>query len=157
MNSVIFKDCVFAIFWLIIRGGPLWLYYVTVTHIREDRFVTGLMLFSIIFCVVYGLILYISNSWPALFWRYGSRLETRVVYVEHRELHQVKIFGTWYFINIGGGSADLSLKTTWSPVHFMEINNFESKFLKFINAHREEQDPNVRSSQTYIRGEKSKR
>lgn len=157
MNSVVIKDIVYALAWAVARIFPLWLFYHVVLHIRDDRFVSGLILFSLIFGAVYSFILYLTNSWPALFWRYSSRLETRVINYKNDDLHQVKIFGAWYFISLDNGKASLSLKTAWTPTRFCESYGFERNFLRFINAHREEQNPNVKSTQAYVRGEKGKR
>ncbi|MNE02500.1 hypothetical protein D3C80_949780 [compost metagenome] len=157
MNYTVIKDVLLAAVWMVFRIVPLWLFYHMVTHIREDKFLAGLFLTTIMFIVVYGFVLFVTNSWPALFWRYSSRLETRQVRHNDDDVHQVKLFGHWYFIHIDDGEAVLSFRTWFSPQRFYESYQFQHNFLKFINAHREDQTPNVKNNQTYVRGEVAKK
>lgn len=158
MNYTIIKDVLLAAIWLFFRVMPLWLFYHMVTHIREDKFLAGFILTFVMFCVVYGVIIAVTNSWPALFWRYSSRLETRQARYDGDDLHQVKIFGHWYFIQLDDdGDVVLSFKPWMSPQRFYETYRFENNFLKFINAHREDQTPNVKNNQTFVRGERAKK
>ncbi|MNC01645.1 hypothetical protein D3C75_489990 [compost metagenome] len=148
INAVILKDVVLAIGWAISRVVPVWVYLIAVRHIREDAFIPGLVLTTILFLVVYAIIIAMTNTWPALFWRYNSKLVTRQIREDGDDLHQVKILGAWHFIKFSDDNNCTISMHTWSTPY-----RFEHNFLSFVNAHRDQDNPRVSNVVTYVRGE----
>lgn len=157
INAVILKDLVLAVGWLFSRIVPVWIYLIAIRHIREDAFVPGLVLTTILFVIVYAIIIGLTNTWPALFWRYNSKLMTRQIREDGDNLHQVKILGAWHFIKFtDDNNVTISMHTWSTPVSFYESYRFEHNFLSFVNAHRDQDNPRVSNIVTYVRGEPAK-
>lgn len=140
--SVLFRDVCFATLWLIVRSAPFAIAYWLITHLNPDAPIVGCyLLVAIAFLLPFIGFSLITVAVPALFWRYRTKHQTRLITLDGKNYRQVKIFGIWFFIAFSrdGGyhmcsNHWFSLDTLWE--YSCDNPKFTSAFEHFVNAWR---------------------
>lgn len=151
--GVVIRDVLWAIWWVVIRVMPTYLYVLAIPRIIPDKFAVGIVMLTILYVAVNTLVLFLSNALPNLVFRYSAKIETRDVCIDGREYHQIKIFGYWFYFTPLGESCNLTFAATFTPLRHQHFMWSDNRIAEFLNAHRKQE---IESSNhvTFVRGEK---
>ena len=136
-KSIVIGDLIMAVLWAILRIAPCCFALWAALNLRSDApMIVCMLLIGLPLIIVMTLTCWITSSVPALFWRYRSTHETRLIEYKSHKYRQIKLFGRWFFIRIIDGTQFTSCTHWFATVDFESHDTlrFNIEFGEFVNA-----------------------